>query len=90
MQERLGFKQTDKQRLSEEAAKLRDEALRKSAGIERDRLIRRAQDTESASQLRMTCSRRNEPSIRLSMSICTSCGDSRLLQLVIRRTGEIP
>ncbi len=51
MQERLGFKQTDKQRLSEEAAKLRDEALRKPAGIERDRLIRRAQEAEFASQL---------------------------------------
>jgi hypothetical protein len=51
MQERLGFKQTDKQRLSEEAAKLRKEARGTPPGMERDRLIRRAQDTESASQV---------------------------------------
>ena len=51
MQERLGFKQTDKQRLSEEAAKLRNEALGTPPGVERERLIRRAQDAESASQL---------------------------------------
>ena len=51
MQERLGFKQTDKQRLSEEAAKLRDEALRKPPGVERERLLRRAQEAEFASQL---------------------------------------
>ena len=51
MQERLGFKQTDKQRLSEEAAKLRKEARGTPAGIERERLIRRAQDAESASQV---------------------------------------
>ena len=51
MQERPGFKQTDKQRLSEEAAKLRKEARGTPPGTERDRLIRRAQDTESASQV---------------------------------------
>ena len=51
MQERLGFKQTDKQRLSEEAAKLRDEALRKPPGVERERLLRRAQEAEFTSQL---------------------------------------
>jgi hypothetical protein len=51
MQERVGFKQTDKQRLSEEAAKLRNEALDIPPGVERDRLIRRAQNAESASQV---------------------------------------
>jgi hypothetical protein len=51
MQEQLGFKQTDKQRLSEEAAKLRNEALDIPPGVERDRLIRRAQNAESASQV---------------------------------------
>jgi hypothetical protein len=51
MEERPGFKQTDKQRLSEEAAKLRKEARGTPPGMERDRLIRRAQDTESASQV---------------------------------------
>jgi hypothetical protein len=50
MQEQLGFKQTDKQRLSEEAAKLRNEALDIPPGVERDRLIRRAQNAESASK----------------------------------------
>lgn len=50
MQE-LGFKQTDKQRLSEEAAKLRNEARGTPPGVKRDRLIRRAQDTESAAQV---------------------------------------
>jgi hypothetical protein len=52
MQEQLGFKQTDKQRLSEEAAKLRNEALDIPPGVERDRLIRRAQNAESASQVK--------------------------------------
>jgi hypothetical protein len=51
MQERLGFKQTDKQRLSDEAAKFRNEALDKPPGVERERLIRRAQNAESASQV---------------------------------------
>jgi hypothetical protein len=51
MQERVGFKQTDKQRLSEEAAKLRKEARGTPPGVKRDGLIRRAQDTESASQV---------------------------------------
>ena len=51
MQEQLGFKETDKQRLSEEAAKLRNEALDIPPGVERDRLIRRAQNAESASQV---------------------------------------
>jgi len=51
MQERVGFKETDKQRLSEEAAKLRDEALGTPPGVERERLLRRAQEAEFASQL---------------------------------------
>ena len=52
MQDRRPFKQTDKQRLSEEATKLRKEARGTPPGVERERLIRRAQDTESASQVR--------------------------------------
>jgi hypothetical protein len=51
MQERPGFIQTDKQRLSDEAAKLRNEALDTPPGVERERLIRRAQNAESASQV---------------------------------------
>jgi hypothetical protein len=49
MQERP-FKRSDK-RLAEEAAKLRKEAQGTPPGIERERLIRRARQAESASQV---------------------------------------
>ena len=52
MQERAGFKQTDKQRLSEDAAKLRNEALDTRPGVERERLLRRAQEAECALELK--------------------------------------
>jgi hypothetical protein len=53
MQERGHLKQRDtlEQRLSHEAAKLRNEALGTPLGVERERLLRRAQEAESASQL---------------------------------------
>ncbi|MDE2329461.1 MAG: hypothetical protein KGK16_01545 [Bradyrhizobium sp.] len=53
MQERGHLKQRDtlEQRLSHEAAKLRNEARGTPPGVKRDRLIRRAQDTESAAQV---------------------------------------
>jgi hypothetical protein len=53
MQTRRRFKQTEtlEQRLSEEAAKLRKEALGTPPGIERERLIRRARQAEIASHM---------------------------------------
>jgi hypothetical protein len=51
MQERGPFKQPDIQRLSEQAAKLRKEAQGTPPGIERERLIRRARQAESASEV---------------------------------------
>ena len=51
MQERGPFKQSDKQRLAEQAAKLRKEAQGTPPGIERERLIRRARQAESALQV---------------------------------------
>jgi hypothetical protein len=51
MQERGPFKQSDKQRLAEEAARLRKEAQGTPPGIERERLIRRVRQAESALQV---------------------------------------
>jgi hypothetical protein len=50
---RRRFKQTEtlEQRLSEEVAKLRKEAQSAPPGIERERLIRRARQAETASQM---------------------------------------
>jgi hypothetical protein len=47
------FKQTEplKQRLAEETAKLRKEAQGTPPGIEREQLIRRARQTETASHM---------------------------------------
>jgi hypothetical protein len=53
MSERRRFKQTEtlEQRLSDEAAKLRKEALGTPPGIERERLLRRARQAETASKM---------------------------------------
>lgn len=53
MQRRRRFKQTEtlEQRLSKEAALLRAEAQGAPPGIERERLIRRARQAETASHL---------------------------------------
>ena len=53
MQIRRRFKHTSslEQRLNEEAAKLRQQARGTPAGVERERLIRRAQQAESASHM---------------------------------------
>ena len=53
MQKRRRFKQTEtlEQRLTEEAAKLRKEAQGTPPGVERERLIRRAWQAETASHM---------------------------------------
>ena len=51
MQERSPSKRSDKRRLAEEAAKLRKEAQGTPPGVERERLIRRARQAESALQV---------------------------------------
>jgi hypothetical protein len=53
MQKRRRFKQTEtlEQRLTEEAAKLRKEAQGTPPGLERELLIKRARQTETASHL---------------------------------------
>jgi predicted trehalose synthase len=53
MQKRRRFKQTEslEQRLTEEAAKLRKEAQGTPPGVERERLIKRARQAETASHL---------------------------------------
>jgi hypothetical protein len=53
MQRRRRFKQTEslEQRLVEEATKLRKEAQGTPPGIERERLIRRARQAETASHM---------------------------------------
>jgi predicted trehalose synthase len=53
MQTRRRFKQTEslEQRLTEEAAKLRKEAQGTPPGVERERLIKRARQAETASHL---------------------------------------
>jgi hypothetical protein len=53
MDTRRRFKQTQslEERLSEEAVKLRKEAQGTPPGIERDRLIRRARQAETASHM---------------------------------------
>jgi hypothetical protein len=53
MQKRRRFKQTEtlEQRLTEEAAKLRKEAQGTPPGVERERLIRRARQAETASHM---------------------------------------
>jgi hypothetical protein len=45
------FKEIGKQRPSDHAAKLRKQARSTPPGVARDRLIRRAQEAESASEL---------------------------------------
>ena len=53
MSERRRFKQTEalENRLTEEAAKLRKEALGTPPGVERERLLRRARQAETASRM---------------------------------------
>jgi hypothetical protein len=53
MQSRRRFKQTQslEERLSEEAARLRKEARGTPPGVERERLIRRARQAETASHM---------------------------------------
>jgi hypothetical protein len=53
MSQRRRFEQTQsfEQRLSEEAAKLRKEAQDTPPGIERERLVRRARQAETASHV---------------------------------------
>ncbi len=52
-QQRRRFKQIDRldKRLAQEAKRLRDEARGTPAGIERQRLLRRARQAETASQI---------------------------------------
>ena len=52
-QQRRHFKQIDplNKRLAQEAKRLRDEARGTPAGIERQRLLRRARQAETASQI---------------------------------------
>ena len=53
MQKRRRFKQTDalEDRLADEAARLRREALGTPAGVERERLIRRARQADTAARM---------------------------------------